>query len=311
MIVLDRATKLYGLVIGANDVSVALEPGAYGLLGPNGSGKTTLLNLLTGQLRPTLGRVETLDANPWNNPSVLRRLGLCPATDIPYNDVSAFDWLSYLLELYGIERRAARSRAVEVLEQVGLRDALSRPMGTYSRGMRQRAKLAQALAHDPELLILDEPFNGLDPVGRHEMTEWLRSWARRGRSLLLASHVLHEVEAVSSEFLLICGGRLLASGSAAEIRSLLANLAEEVRIVCDGARVLGQQLLASGLVNALRLEDGGRALVVSTSEPLQLYQELPRCAGADGVRIHELRAPDESLQGLFESLLRVHRGEAP
>ncbi|MHC4180214.1 MAG: ATP-binding cassette domain-containing protein, partial [Planctomycetota bacterium] len=156
MIELQHVTKLYGSVIGVNDVTLPLPPGAYGLLGPNGSGKSTLLNLITGQLRPTLGRVRTLDCRPWNNTKLLRRIGVCPEQDLLYTNVTGLDWVTYLLKLHGFGRAEAGRRAREALELVGLGDAMRGPIGAYSRGMRQRAKLAQVFAHDPELLILDE-----------------------------------------------------------------------------------------------------------------------------------------------------------
>ena len=228
MIELRNVTKLYGSVIGVNDLTFAIGPGAYGLIGPNGSGKTTFINLLTGQLRPTLGRVQVLDVDPWKRRDVLRRIGLCPATDVLYPNVSAREWVAYLVRLHGFSRRAARVRAEEALEQTGMAAAMHRPLGSYSLGMRQRAKIAQAIAHDPDLLILDEPYNGLDPVGRYDMTRLLRGWADRGKSVLFASHVLHEIEAITPSFLLIYGGRLLASGSAGEIETLLADAPQQV-----------------------------------------------------------------------------------
>jgi len=217
MIELRSVTKLYGSVIGINDVTMSLERKAYGLIGPNGSGKSTLLNLITGQLRPTLGSLQVLGCDPWNNRAMFRRIGVCPERDLLYHNVTGFRWVRYLLELNGFGRVEAARRAEAALDQVGLSEAMHRQMGGYSRGMRQRTKLAQALAHEPELLILDEPFNGLDPVGRRDMTEVLRRWIASGRGLLLASHILHEVEAVTDSFLMICNGRLLASGLAEEV----------------------------------------------------------------------------------------------
>ncbi len=174
--------------------------------------------------------------------------------------------------------------------------------------MRQRTKLAQALAHDPEILVLDEPLNGLDPIGRHEMTELLKSWIGSGRGLLLASHILHEVEAITQSFLLICGGRLLASGSAEEVHALLADVPNQIHIQCDGAAELAQRLVAAGAVESVRLVDGG-GLVVGTRSPGNLYARLPEWVHGTAIRIHQLRSTDDSLGALFASLLRIHRGE--
>lgn len=310
MIELAKVTKLYGTVIGVNDINMSLAPGAYGLVGPNGSGKTTLLNLITGQLRPTMGRVRVLGRSPWNRDALLRQIGLCPAIDVLYPNVSALDWVTYLVELHNFSHREARARAEQALQRVGMGDAMRRTMGTYSLGMRQRTKLAQAFAHDPSLLILDEPFNGLDPIGRHEMTEVLRLWVREGRSLILASHILHEVEAVSPSFLLIRGGRLLASGPPEEIRTLLADVPNEIRVRCDRPRALARQFVASGLTESLRFVEDGKVLLVSTRSPVAVFEQLPSWLEELGVRIQELHAADDSLQRLFSSLMKLHRGES-
>ncbi|MHB0956455.1 MAG: ABC transporter ATP-binding protein [Pirellulaceae bacterium] len=310
MIQLQNVTKLYGTVIGVNDITLSLAPGAYGLVGPNGSGKTTLLNLITGQLRPTMGRVRVMGESPWRRDRLLRTIGLCPAVDVLCPNVTAVDWVRYLVELHGFRAREARERAERSLQNVGMGAAMHRPMGTYSLGMRQRTKLAQAFAHDPTLLILDEPFNGLDPIGRHEMTEVLRRWVRDGRSLILASHILHEVEAVSPSFLLIRGGRVLASGPPDEIHALLADVPNEIHIRCDRPTVLARQFVESGLIESVRFVDQGQALVVATRSPMMIFEQLPGWLEQLNVRIHEMRSADDSLQRLFSSLMRMHRGEA-
>jgi ABC-2 type transport system ATP-binding protein len=307
MIELNNVTKLYGPVIGVNDISLSLAPGAHGLLGPNGSGKTTFLNLIMGQLVPTIGKVRLFGRNPRTNTSALRRIGFCPGDEAMYSNVSGYDWVRYLTELHGIPAREAARRARETLTRAGMADAMHRPMGTYSRGMRQRTKIAQAIAHDPQFLILDEPFNGLDPIGRHDLIELLRDWARNGGSLLLASHILHEVEAISRSFLLICGGRLLASGTAEEVHELLADVPNEIMLRCTEPRKVAQLLLDRGLVDDVRLEGDDR-LHASSHHPLAMYNELPRLATESGIRIHEIRSADDSLQTLFDSLMRLHRG---
>ncbi len=308
MIELQHLTKLYKTVIGVNDVTVSLGLGAYGLLGPNGSGKSTLLNLITGQLRPTLGHVHTLGLPPWNNVEMRRKIGVCPEHDLAYANVVALDWVTYLLKLHGFGRRDARRRAEEALDQVELGEAMRRPMGSYSRGMRQRVKLAQAFAHNPDILILDEPFNGLDPVGRRLIKERLLEWIRDGKGMILASHILHEVESITQSFLLICGGRLLASGSAGEINSLLADVPNEIYIRCSNPAGLAQRMLRSEVIESVRFSDRREGLVVGTCSPVTVYQYLPEWTVEADSQIHELRCSDDSLQALFSSLLQIHRG---
>ena len=324
MIEFENVTKLYGTVIGVNDVSLSLPKGGYGLLGPNGSGKTTLLNLLTGQLNATLGTVKVDNECPRNNHRLLRRIGYCPSVEGFYPNIPGVEWVQFLLELQGVRRGQAQEQAEAAMDQVGMSDAMQRPIGSYSRGMRQRTKLAQAFAHDPELLILDEPFNGLDPVARHDMTRLLRDWIQKGRGLIVASHVLHEIEAITPSFMLICGGRLLASGDARDVHELLADVPNELTIHCDRPRDLARRLIDAKLVESVRLGEHGNSLQVTTRSAANLYGRLPAMVNGSGVRgsgvgdavvdheriaISEIRAADDSLQTLFEKLMRIHRGE--
>ncbi len=308
LIRLTHVTRTYGRVIGVNDLDVALPQGAYALVGPNGAGKSTLIGLITGALRPTLGSVQVFGQDPVGNTSVLSRIGLCPASDILLPGVSAVQWIRQLLSLSGWPPKAAASRTLEVLEAVGLVDAIHRPINTYSLGMRQRCKLAQAIAHDPQLLILDEPFNGLDPVGRHEMTTMLVDWAKSGKSLLLASHVLHEVEQITDAFLLIYGGRLLASGTAGELRSMLADLPQDLAITCSDIDLLASRLATAPWLKSMQLDREKHRLRVSVGQPLELYQALATMSVEEGIEITELAGTDGDLSSLFQLLVSRHRG---
>jgi ABC-2 type transport system ATP-binding protein len=305
MIELEHVTKLYGSVIGVNDVSVALATGAHGLVGPNGAGKTTFLGLVTGQLRPTLGRLRVFGAAPFRNPDVLRRIGYCPAADLLDRTTTPLEWVRYLVRLAGFTAAAATTRAEAALEEVGLTDAARRPLVTLSKGMRQRAKLAGAIAHEPDLLVLDEPFNGLDPVARHELVELIRSWSRT-KSFVVASHLLHEVEALDAGLAVILGGRLVASGDAAEIRRLVETLPGDVRVRCREPRAFAQLAVAMEGVEALRIE--GDTVVVATRRPGDFVaQVVPRACDA-GLELLEVGAADRSLDGMFGHLVRLHRG---
>ena len=309
MIELHNATKLYQNVIGINDMSLSLSPGTYGLLGPNGSGKTTLINLILGQLKPTLGRVSLFGKNPWRRSHLLRRVGLCPATDIYYPRVTGREWVTYLTKLHGIGSRSAEQKAVEALEQVRMTQYMDQPIQTYSLGMRQRTKIAQAIAHQPELLILDEPFNGLDPVGRHEMIDFVKEWARAGRSVILASHVLHEIEAIHPSFLLISGGRLLASGSPQEVHRILADSPFTLEVRCEQPEKLAQLLIDRCKIESIEFDDDGRGMVVTTRSASNVYDSLPSLIREAGVEVTEMNSTDDSLKSLFATLMKIHRGE--
>jgi ABC-2 type transport system ATP-binding protein len=254
-----------------------------------------------------LGLVRVLGKPTWNDADLSRLIGVCPEHEALYSNVSAFEWVCYLLELHGFGRRDAKRRAKEALEQVGLAGAMHRHLGGYSRGMRQRTKLAQAVAHDPELLILDEPFGGVDPIGRHQVIDLLQNRIEAGKGLVMASHLLHEVEAVTRSFLLICGGRLLASGTAEDVHSLLEHLPKDVQIRCPEPVELARQLVLEEEVDAVRFV-GKDELLVSTRSPAAVYLRLPELADRAETRIDELRSTESSLQALFNTLLTIHRG---
>ena len=309
LIELTNVTRLYGIVIGVNDITLSLPNGAHGLLGPNGAGKSTLLNLITGQLRPTIGSVRVLGFPPQRSPELLRRLGYLPGSEGMYADVSALEWVTYLTRIQGFDRGAAKRLALQALERVQLTEHMHRKISTFSRGMRQRTRLAQAIAHEPEFLILDEPFSGLDPIARHAMTTLLQQWIAEGRSLLISSHVLHEIESLTRSFLLISGGRLLASGSTEEISSLLIDIPSEVRLRVGAARQLAAEMLNLELAESIRIAAADE-LIVTTCSALLLGQFL-RCVVSEGrYLITEMRASDDSLQDVFNSLMKIHRGMA-
>lgn len=312
LIQFESVTKLYGKVLGVNDISLTLPQGAYGLLGPNGAGKSTLLNLLTGQLIPTRGTVRVLGEDPRNNAPLMRRIGYCPGFEGLYTSISGLNWVAFLLEMHGVDRHTALDRAAECMTMVGMQDGMTRPISAYSRGMRQRTKLAQAISHDPQLLILDEPLSGLDPVGRAEMTEVLTQRIENGGSLLLASHVLHEIEAVTDSFLLISGGRLLASGTAEEVHELLFDLPVEVRIRCSDPQRLAALIMEHKLADSVSLghsQSGDVLLRVATRQTAEFSTRLPQWIADHGLRVDEMRTADDSLQTLFNSLMKIHRGE--
>jgi ABC-2 type transport system ATP-binding protein len=309
LIELNHVTRLYGIVIGVNDITLDLPEGAHGLLGPNGAGKTTLLNLITGQLRPTIGDVRVLGQSPRGNPELFRRIGYLPGTEGMYADVSALEWVTYLTRIQGYSASEATRLAEQALERVRLTEHMHRKISAFSRGMRQRTRLAQAIAHEPDFLILDEPFSGLDPIARHTMTTLLQDWIERKRSLLISSHVLHEIESLTRSFLLISGGRLLASGSTDEIGSLLSNMPSEVRLKVQSPRQLAAELLQGGLAETISIE-GERDLRLTTVSAGRLSEFLGQAISEGRYLITEMRSTEDSLQDVFNSLMKLHRGLA-
>lgn len=309
MIEFSGVSKFYKTVIGVNDIDLTLEPGAYGLLGPNGSGKTTLINLITGQLSPSIGSVKVFGKAPTEDDSILRKIGLCPSVEPAYFNLSGFQWVKYLTQLHGYSPQEATERTEAVLERVGMTGAMHRVMSGYSLGMRQRCKLAQAMTHDPQLLILDEPFNGLDPVGRMEMTQYLNQWIADGKSVLLASHVLHEVEAIDPSFLLISGGRLLASGNPSEVRSLMIDCPNTLEISCDDGPALASLVISKLPIDKIEFGKSQNELTVATKHFADFARGFSELIRDNPIKVFQVSSSDESLQDLFTNLMRRHRGE--
>jgi ABC-2 type transport system ATP-binding protein len=303
VVVTDHLSKWYGQVIGLNDVSLTIGPGVTGLLGPNGAGKSTLLKLITGQLKPSKGSVKVLDEPVWGNARVYQRMGVCPEQDAFYDRLTGLEWLIVLLRLQGYGDGEAREGAVAALEQVDLKDAANKRIGAYSKGMRQRVKLAQAIAHEPEVLVLDEPLSGMDPLARRKTIRLLRTWAANGRSIIVSSHVLHEVEALTSNILLMHNGRVLAEGNVHQIRDLIDEHPHTVCMRASDPRGLARELVSNEDVLSVRFE--GDAVFVQTSKPDMFYARLTEMAanGRSG-EILEVTSPDDNLQAVFEYLVK-------
>lgn len=303
VIAAHHLSKWYGQVIGLNNVSVNVPPGITGLLGPNGAGKSTFMKLITGQLRPSQGDLRVLGEPIWDNPAQYCRIGFCPEQDNFYERMTGGAWLAALLRLNGLDERAAGEAASRALAAVDLLDAADKKIGAYSKGMRQRVKLAQAIAHDPELLILDEPLAGMDPLARRKTMRLIREWARQGRSVLVSSHVLHEIEALTANILLINQGRILAEGNIHQIRDLIDEHPHTVSISAERTRALAQAFLALDHVLSLRFE--GERVVVQTARPDAFYTRLTEMAASGECGdIHEVTSPDDNLQAVFEYLVK-------
>ena len=303
IIAADHLSKWYGQVIGLNDVSVAVPTGITGLLGPNGAGKSTFMKLITGQLKPSKGSIAVLGAPIWGNPGLYHRIGFCPEQDSFYERMTGLEWVAALVRLNGVNDRDASAMASRAIEMVELTEAANKKIGAYSKGMRQRIKMAQALAHDPELLILDEPLSGMDPLARRRTIRMIKDWGRAGKSVLVSSHILHEIESMTANILLINQGRILAEGNVHQIRDLIDEHPHTVHIKADHSRTLAREFLADDDVLSLRLEEG--AVVVQTARPDAFYARLTELAasGEHGA-IHEVTSPDDNLQAVFQYLVK-------
>ena len=299
----SHVSKWYGQVIGLNDVTLTLPTGITGLLGPNGAGKSTFLKLITGQLKPSKGEMTVLGEPIWRNPAMYLRLGFCPEQDAFYDRMTGLEWVTALSRLNGVGDAAAQEMGRRALDAVDLTDAANKKIGAYSKGMRQRVKLAQALAHDPDLLILDEPLGGMDPIARRKTIRMIKDWARAGKSIIVSSHILHEIESMTANILLINQGRILAEGNVHQIRDLIDEHPHTVFIKADRPRALAQQFLSADDLLSLRFEDD--AVVVQTAKPDLFYTRLTELAASGDLgAIHEVSSPDDNLQAVFQYLVK-------
>lgn len=299
-----HVSKWYGDTVALSDVSFVLQPGVTGLLGHNGAGKSTTLSLLAGYTDASQGSVRVLGKDPRTDPSVHKGLGVVPDSEGLWSFLTARQTVQMLASQRGVADAGAAAAAA--LARVGLTEAADRKVQGFSKGMRQRVKLAQALAHDPEVLILDEPLNGLDPAQRRLDVELVHQLGAEGRTLLVSSHVLTEVERMADRLLVIVNGRLVAEGTGAGIRDLMTDTPRRVRIDTDEPRRLGGLLLAEGVVNSVDLEDG--MLVVQTMQSLRLATQLPVLAAKAQVLLRRVEPQGEDLESVFSALTSSARG---
>jgi ABC-2 type transport system ATP-binding protein len=301
LLLFERVSKWYGAVIGVNQVTLELRSGITGLVGANGAGKSTLMRLATGHLRPDIGSVRVCGQPAWSA-AAKRHIGYCPDTDAFYEEMSGRQFVQTMARLCGFPRSEARRRTEAALERVGMDGRADRRLRGYSKGMRQRIKLAQALIHDPELLILDEPLSGIDPIGRQESVALFRDLARQGKCLLVSSHELEELAKLTDHVAIMARGRIAAVGTVQQIRDLLDNHPLSVRIVCDQRRELSAGLLQLGDVVGIDLGEGDE-LVVRARNPRQFFRDFARLVLEEGFQIEHLETLDDSTQAVLGYLL--------
>lgn len=301
LLAFDGVTKFYGPVIGVNHISFQLSSGITGLLGANGAGKSTLIKLASGQLRPTQGSVRIAGLSAWSS-AAHRLLGYSPDIDAFYEEMTGRRFVFAMARLYGYPRGEARQRAERALEIVGMADRAGRRIAGCSHGMRQRIKLAQALVHDPQLLLLDEPMTGIDPGGRRDMHELLASLAAQGKTILVSSHILAEVEQLTDSLLVMARGRIVARGSLPEIRGLMEDRPTTIEIEASGARKLAGLLAESASVQAIEIR--GDSLLVRAAGAASFFARLGELVLAHGIDVRKLQTVDSGAEAVFDYLQR-------
>lgn len=297
------ASKWFGEVVALNDFNVEIQSGVTGLLGSNGAGKSTFIKLALGLYTPSRGSVTVFDAPPRNNMSVLRRIGYCPELDTFYDNMTGYEYVYWLSRYWGLSGKEADKAAEQACERVRMTDRMDDPIEEYSKGMRQRIKLAQALATDPDLLFLDEPMAGLDPQGREEMFSLIRELGDNGYSVVVSSHILYEVERVTDNVVLLYQGSLMAHGRVREIRDLIDAHPHTIHVDCNSARALAAHFIQD--TSVLNLDfDGEHRLIIRTRDPNSCYERINEVALLPDIDVARIHCTDDDLQAVFDYLVK-------
>jgi ABC-2 type transport system ATP-binding protein len=301
-VIFDEVSKFYGEVLGVNRVTLNIPPGITSLVGPNGSGKTTLMNLMTGLIHPDNGQILMRGISPRDPEALMRITGYATQYDTAPRWATGFTFITTGLLLFGYGRVEAEEKAWKALEHLSLTEAANRKVAAYSKGMRQRVRLAQAIAHDPELLVLDEPLNGLDPLVRAETIALFRTWASEGKHVILSSHVLQEVDLISDQVVLIANGMIIAEGTIRAVREEIQDHPSQYLVRCRDASDVASRLFSEDHITEIRLNDDRMGLLVMTRDREQFARALGRIA-LDGHRIDGVVSADENVDALYEYLI--------
>jgi ABC-2 type transport system ATP-binding protein len=302
-IVLRNVSKFYGEVLGINGVTLALDPGITSLVGPNGSGKSTLMNLMTGLLQPTEGEISVLGISPGHPEKLQRNLGYCTQFDTFPVGMTGWDFVYKYLRLHGLAPAETRRLAEAAIERVGLTDAAGRKVAAYSKGMRQRIKLAQSIAHNPHVLILDEPLNGLDPLARSEVIALFKDWADEGLHLIISSHILHEIDLLSDNVVLLKQGYVVAEGKIREVRSEIPSMPLKIHVGCDRIAELAARVIRLDHITRVEFLDDRSGALFSTRNAEAFYTDLADAIAEDGHTIEMLAPADEDVEALYQYLI--------
>ncbi len=300
----DRLSKWFGQVIALNDVTINFESGITALLGPNGAGKSTLLRLIAGQLKPNLGDILVWGESIWNNPTLYRRIGFCADSEGFYWDMTGFGMIRFLAQLSLVPKDKLDQKIWSIMKTVGLTEQMNQKLGTYSKGMRQRLKLAQTLVHDPDLILLDEPFNGMDPVGRSDTIKLVRSLGESGHCVLVSSHILQEAESLTDNILLMQHGKLVAKGKISDIRDQMDGHSHKICVICRELRKLAEVCVSFEDVFAVRLEENANRLIVETHSPNQFYELITKFVLENRIQIEQMYSLDNNLEAVFDYLIK-------
>lgn len=303
VIVTNNLSKWYGNVLGLSDVSLKIEPGITGILGPNGAGKSTFLKLITGQIKANIGTVTINGKKIRNNYTLFSMIGFCPEQDSFYEEMTGWKFVTSLLKLFHFSAKEIEERAEKALEIVELTKDKDRVIRSYSRGMRQRLKVAQAIAHEPEIIILDEPLNGLDPLGRRKIIRLIKEYSSEGKTIIVSSHVLPEIEAMTRKIVLIHQGKVFAQGDIHYIRDLIETHPHIISIKCSNPRELASKFIHEDYVLSVHFDSEQDSLLVETRNRDKFFALLPPLFVNFKIEVQEITSPDDNLQAVFDYLV--------
>jgi ABC-2 type transport system ATP-binding protein len=310
LIIFENVSKFYGEVLGVNRVSLTIEPGITSLVGPNGAGKTTLMNLMAGLLQPTKGSLRILGIAPSDAETFFRNIGYCSQFDSFPKGLSGYQLISSILSIYGYGHSEADVKAWNVIERVGMKDAAHRRIAGYSKGMRQRIKLALSIAHDPKVLILDEPLNGLDPMVRAETIELFRNFSLSGMHVMISSHILHEVDLISDRIVMLSNGYVVAEGDIQSVRSEMEDHPIQILIRCDRPSLVAALIFQQDSVVEAKIHSDGRGLLVATRNADRFYRLFNRIVLDNNISVEAVAPADENVHSVYEYLVGGGGGTA-
>lgn len=308
MIVFEGVSKFYGEILGVNRVNLSIAPGITSLVGPNGSGKTTLMNLMTGLLRPTRGTISVLGIPPDDPEKLFRKVGYCSQFDSFPRGMTGREFIEFYLSVHGYARGEVRDLTRAALERVSMQDVADRKVEGYSKGMRQRIRLAQSIAHNPSVLILDEPLNGLDPMARAEIIRLFQSLAAEGLYLVISSHILHEVDMMSDSVVLMHNGYVVAEGDVHGVRDEIEEHPMQILVRCDRPQVLAARLFEHEHTIEARIHDDRRGLFVKTRRPDDFYLLLNRLVTENNLQVESVAPADDDLNAVYQYLISSDGG---
>ena len=302
-ITFHNVSRFYGEVLGINNVSLTIPPGITSLVGPNGSGKTTLMNLMTGLIRPTQGEIRVLGIAPDHPERLCRVVGYCAQYDAFPKGLTGYQFIYSYLRVFGMSHAECDERTLAALQLVGLSDAAHRTVAAYSKGMRQRIKLAQAIAHDPRVVVLDEPLNGLDPLARSEAIALFRQWGEKGRHVIVSSHILHEVDQISDQVILLSQGYVVAEGQIQDVRSEVKDQPMQILVRCDRPGMLAARLFQQDHVVEAKIHADGKGLLLRTKDADSFYLLLNRVILDSGLEVESVAPADDDVNSVYQYLI--------